>query len=67
MPVFFFLGGGGRGGGGGLVGKLYDPFLWMTFNYLKAAEPLRGDSLHFTINSTGIRSTYLIELVIMKG
>ena len=24
--------------------KLYDPFLWMGFNCLKAAESLRGDS-----------------------
>ena len=23
--------------------KLYGPFLWMGFNFLKAAEPLRGD------------------------
>ena len=58
---FFFL------GGGGLVRKLYDPFLWMRFDYPKAAERLRGDSLHFTINSPGIPSTYLIELVMMKG
>ena len=47
--------------------KLYDPFLWMRFDYPKAAERLRGDSLHFTINSPGIPSTYLIELVMMKG
>ena len=58
---FFFL------GGGGLVRKLYDLFLWMRFDYPKAAERLRGDSLHFTINSPGIPSTYLIELVMMKG
>ena len=63
MPVFFFF----FGGGGGLVRKLYDPFLWMRFDYPKAAERLRGDSLHFTINSPGIPSTYLIELVMMKG
>ena len=60
--LFFFW-----GGGGGLVRKLYDPFLWMRFDYPKAAERLRGDSLHFTINSPGIPSTYLIELVMMKG
>ena len=64
LCLFFFLGGGG---GGGLVRKLYDPFLWMRFDYPKAAERLRGDSLHFTINSPGIPSTYLIELVMMKG
>ena len=28
--------------------KLYDPFLWMGFNCLKATEPLRGSSLLFT-------------------
>ena len=25
--------------------KLYGPFLWIGFNFLEAAEPLRGDSL----------------------
>ena len=25
--------------------KLYGPFLWIGFNFLAAAEPLRGDSL----------------------
>ena len=29
--------------------KLYEPFLWMGFNCLKAAEPLWGGSLLFTI------------------
>ena len=62
MPVFFCF----FFWGGGLVRKLYDPFLWMRFDYPKAAERLRGDSLHFTINSPGIPSTYLIELVMMK-
>ena len=28
--------------------KHYGPFLWIEFNCLKAAEPLRGDSLLFT-------------------
>ena len=28
--------------------KLYGSFLWMGFNYLKALEPLQGDSLLFT-------------------
>ena len=31
--------------------KTYDPFLWVGFNCLKAAEPLRGDSLFLTANS----------------
>ena len=36
-------------------------FLWMGFNYLKTAEPLRGDSLLSTIKSPGV-SGYLIDL-----
>ena len=28
--------------------RLYDPFLWIGFNCLKAAEPIVGDSLLFT-------------------
>ena len=31
--------------------KLYSPFLMMGFNYLKATDPLRGDSLLFTTKS----------------
>ena len=31
--------------------KLYGPFLMMEFNYLKATDPLRGDSLLFTTKS----------------
>ena len=30
------------------LNKNYEPFLWMGFNCLKAAEPLWGDSLLFT-------------------
>ena len=29
--------------------KLYDSFLWMDFNCLKATEPLQGDSLKFKV------------------
>ena len=32
---------------------LYGPFLWMGFNFLKATEPLRGDSLLSTPKSPG--------------
>ena len=39
----------------------------MVFNSLKAPEPLRGDSLLFTIRFTKIRGTYLIDLGRMKG
>ena len=45
----------------------YDPFLWMGFNCLKATEPLRGDSLLFTIQFPGVSGTQLIELGRMKG
>ena len=31
--------------------KLYGSFLWIGFNYLKAAEPLRGDSLFLKTKS----------------
>ena len=47
--------------------KLYRPFLWMGFNCLKAAKSLRGDSLLFTIHSSGVTGTLLIELVRIKG
>ena len=36
--------------------KLYDPFLWMGFNCLKATEPLRGGTLVFTTKLTSILS-----------
>ena len=38
---------------------LYNPFLWMGFNCLKATEPLRGDSLLFINKSLGVTSTHL--------
>ena len=34
------------------------PFLWMGFDYLKATEPLRGDSLFFTDQSPGVPRTH---------
>ena len=43
------------------------PFLWMGFNCLKATEPLRGDSLLFTIQFPGVPGTQLIDLGRMKG
>ena len=42
-------------------------FLWMGFNFLKASEPLRGDSLLFTSKSVGVSGTYLIYFRKMKG
>ena len=42
--------------------KLYDPFLWMGFNCLKATESLRGGSLPFTIKFPEIPGTHLIDL-----
>ena len=50
-----------------LFKKVYDPFLWMGFNYLKAAEPLRGDSLIFTNWSPGLPGTHLANLIRMEG
>ena len=46
---------------------LFDPFLWMEFNCLKATEPLRGDDLLFTTKSPGIRGTHFIDHGRMKG
>ena len=46
---------------------LYGPFLWMGFNCLKATEPLRGDSLLFTIQFPGVPGAQLIDLGRMKG
>ena len=40
--------------------KPYDPF------YLKATEPLPGESLHFTIQFSGVPGTQLINLRRMK-
>ena len=39
----------------------------MGFNCLKATEPLRGDSLLFTIQFPGVYGTQLIDLGRMKG
>ena len=35
--------------------KLYDPFLWMGFNCLKATEPLQGGSLLFIIQFSTLK------------
>ena len=43
------------------------PFLWMGFNCLKAAEPLQGDSLLFTILFPGVTGTQLIYFRRIKG
>ena len=45
-----------------LTFKTLCPFLWMGFNSLKAAEPLRGGSLHFTTKFLEIAGTHLIDL-----
>ena len=47
--------------------KLYGPFLWMWFKFLKATEKLQGDSLLFTTQSSGGPGTHLINFVLMKG
>ena len=39
----------------------------MGFNCLKTTEPLRGDSLLFTIQFPGVPGTHLIDLARMKG
>ena len=44
----------------------YGPFLWIGFNCLKATEPLRGDSLLFTIQFPVVHGTHLINLGSMK-
>ena len=41
--------------------KHYGPFLWMRFNFLKATEPLPGDSWLFTAQSPGVPGTLLIN------
>ena len=41
--------------------KLYDPFLWMGLNCLKATWPLQGDSLLFTTQPPGVPDTHLIN------
>ena len=47
--------------------ELYNPFLWMGFNCLKATEPLRGDSLLFTTWHPELPGTHLVNLGRMKG
>ena len=49
--------------------KLYDPFLWMGFNCLKAMQLLQGDSILFTTRSQEGPQTHLIDLGLgrMKG
>ena len=47
--------------------KLYDPFLWMGFNCLKATEPLQGGSLLFITKFPEISATPLFDLGRMKG
>ena len=42
--------------------QLTQGFLWMGFNWLKAIEPLRGDSLLFTTKFPEIPGTDLIDL-----
>ena len=49
-----------------LKNELQCPFLWMGFNYLKAAEPLRGGNLLFTTKSPEVSATHLINLERMK-
>ena len=39
----------------------------MGLNCLKATEPLLGDSLIFTIQSTGTSNTHLIDLIWLKA
>ena len=46
---------------------LSDPFLWMGFNCLKAADPLLGNSLLFTTKSSEVSGTHLIDFGRMKG
>ena len=50
-----------------LFKKLYDPFLRMGFNCLKAVEPLRGGSLLRTTKFLEVLSTHLIDLGRLKG
>ena len=46
---------------------LYDSFIWIGFICLKAAEPLREDTLLFTTKSPGLLGTHLIDLGRIKG
>ena len=47
--------------------KVYDPFLWMGFNCLKATEPLRGDSLLFITKFPKCYGTNFLDLERMTG
>ena len=47
--------------------KFYCPFLWMVFICLKATDPLRGDSVLFTIQFSVVPGMPLINLGKMKG
>ena len=47
--------------------KLYGPFLWMGFNFLKATEALRGEGLLFIAKCPGVPGTHLINFDRMKG
>ena len=47
--------------------KLYGPFLWMVLNCLKAAEPLQGQCLLFTLQFPGVPDIQLVNLGRMKG
>ena len=40
--------------------KLYDPFLWMGFNFPRVT--LRGDSLLFNTRSLGLPGAHLVDL-----
>ena len=42
--------------------KTLSPLFCIMFNCIKATEPRGGDSLFFTTNSSGVLSTYLIDL-----
>ena len=47
--------------------RRYSSYLWMEFNCLKGAEPLRVDSLLFTTHSPGGLGNHLINFDWMKG
>lgn len=47
--------------------QLYDPFLRVGFDYLKAAEPLQGQSLLLITKYPGVATIQLINLGRMKG
>ena len=53
--------------GRSLLKKLYDPFLWIGFNFLKATEPLWEESLLLTTKSAETPGTHLIDLRRMAG